>query len=210
MNIAVAVLVSVALLPTATTSLSLERQHGFSVSRRSWLQTAPVVANAAILTVVIGGTCPATDLLGAKASAAETPMTGKLDLSDDELQAIVTSDVVDRQFLVTANLTRFIYQPTATFTDETNTFGMEQWITGTRKLFVGDKSNVRLIGDVKVTPQAVEFRFDEDLMFNIPFRPVVFLSGKVVLTRDESSGFITAYREYWDQDIATVLKSARF
>jgi hypothetical protein len=207
MNIAVAVLTFVVLLPTATTSLSLERQYRVSVSRRSWLQTAPAVT-AAILTVV-GGASPAFDTFGAK--AAETATTGKkLDLSDDELQAIVTSDVVDRQFLVTANLTRFIYQPTATFTDETNTFGMEQWISGTRKLFVGDKSNVRLIGDVKVTPQAVEFCFDEDLMFNIPFRPVVFLSGKVVLTRDESSGFVTAYREYWDQDIATVLKSVKF
>jgi hypothetical protein len=210
MNIAVVVLALVVLLPTATTSLSLERQHGPFLSRRSWLQAAPVVATTTAILTVVGGASPATDMFGAKVMAAETSTTGKLDLSDDELQAIVTSDVTDRQFLVTANLTRFIYQPTATFTDETNTFGMEQWIAGTRKLFVGDKSHVRLIGDVKVTPQAVEFRFDEDLMFNIPFRPVVFLSGKVVLTRDESSGFVTAYREYWDQDIATVLKSVKF
>jgi hypothetical protein len=72
----------------------------------------------------IRGASPALDMFGAKALAAETKTDGRLGLSDDELYAIVTSDVVDRQFLVTANLTRFKYQPTATFTDETNTFGM--------------------------------------------------------------------------------------
>lgn len=138
------------------------------------------------------------------------PARASVVVSDAEVAAIVQSDLVDRQFLVTGNLTRSIYSPTATFTDETNTFGIDQWITGTAKLFVGNKSNVRLIGPIEVSPKTVEFRFDEDLMFNIPFNPVVFLSGRVVLTRDEGSGLITAYREFWDQDIATVLKSAKF
>jgi hypothetical protein len=69
---------------------------------------------------------------------------------------------------------------------------------------------VRLVGDVQVSPEAVEFRFDEDLMFRIPFRPVVKLSGRLVLTRDKETGLISSYREYWDQDVATVLKSAKF
>lgn len=133
----------------------------------------------------------------------------KLEISDVELKEIVKSDLLERQFLVTGNLTRKIYKPTATFTDEIDQYSMDQWMKGTQKLFVGNKSSVRLVGDVNVSPDKVEFRFDEDLMFNIPFKPVVSLSGKVVLARDDS-GYITSYREYWDQDTWSVLKTAKF
>lgn len=44
----------------------------------------------------------------------------------------------------------------------------------------------------------------------IPFRPVVHLTGRVVLTRDPQSGLITAYREFWDQSILEVLASVKF
>ena len=48
-------------------------------------------------------------------------------------------------------------------------------------------------------------------MFNIPLlKPVVFVSGKVVLERDLDNGLIVSYREFWDQDVITVLKSAKF
>ena len=57
---------------------------------------------------------------------------------------------------------------------------------------------------------AVEFRFDEDLQFNIPLNPTVALTGKVILERDPETGLIKKYREIWDQDVATVLKSAKF
>ena len=33
--------------------------------------------------------------------------------------------------------------------------------------------------------QQVEFRFDEDLCFNIPFQPVVSVTGRCVLKRDD-------------------------
>ena len=134
---------------------------------------------------------------------------GKLDLTDEQLKEVIKSDVLKRQFLVTGVLTRSVYKPTATFTDEIDTYGMDQWMKGTQRLFVGSKSQVRLVGDVEVNPEKVEFRFDEDLMFNIPFNPMVSLTGKVVLTRDET-GYITSYREFWDQDTWSVLKSAKF
>ena len=140
--------------------------------------------------------------------AADTAY-GKLDLTDKQLKEIIKSDVLKRQFLVTGVLTRSVYKPTATFTDEIDTYEMDQWMKGTQRLFVGSKSEVRLVGDVEVSPEKVEFRFDEDLMFNIPFNPVVSLTGKVVLTRDET-GYITSYREFWDQDTWSVLKSAKF
>jgi hypothetical protein len=131
-------------------------------------------------------------------------------MNDEELKRIVTSDLLDKQFLVTGNLTPGIYLKDATFTDEIDTYGLEQWMKGTQKLFVGEGSQVRLIGDVEVSPESVEFRFDEDLMFRIPFRPVVKLSGRLVLARDKETGLISSYREYWDQDVATVLRSAKF
>ena len=160
-------------------------------TRRAVLSTA-----AALLT-------PGLSLPKEHARAAEK-------LSDAELAKIVQSDLIDRQFLVTGDITRSIYQPTATFTDEIDTYSLEQWVKGTQRLFVGSKSDVRLVGDISVSPQQIEFRFDEDLAFNIPFQPVVSLSGKVVLTRNPDTGYITSYREFWDQDVATVLKSAKF
>lgn len=134
-----------------------------------------------------------------------------LAMSDEELGEIIQNDVIQRQFLATGDLTRSIYDPRAKFTDEIDTYEMEQWIQGTQQLFVGSKSHVRLIGNVSVTSRSIEFCFDEDLMFNIPWLyPVVSLSGKVVLDRDESTGYIQSYREFWDQDVISVLKTARF
>lgn len=147
---------------------------------------------------------------GQTAVAAATAGDGKLDLTDAQLKEVIKSDILEKQFLVTGNLTPSIYLPTATFTDEIDTYQMQQWMTGTQKLFVGDKSKVRLVGDVDVSPEKVEFRFDEDLMFRIPFRPTIHLTGKVILSRDAESGCIGSYKELWDQDVATVLKSATF
>jgi len=134
---------------------------------------------------------------------------GKLGLTDEQLKEIVKSDVLDKQFLATGKLTSSIYRPTATFQDEIDIYSMDQWVKGTQKLFVGEKSQVRLVGDVNVSPDKVEFKFDEDLMFRIPFRPIVSLTGTVVLVRDEA-GYITSYREFWDQDVLSVLKTAKF
>lgn len=74
----------------------------------------------------------------------------EIKLSDEQLKETVLSDIVNNQFLVTGKITRSIYQPTATF-------------RGTSKLFRADMSRVRLVGDVSVNPNAVKFRFEEDL-----------------------------------------------
>lgn len=82
---------------------------------------------------------------------------------------------------------------------------------GTSRLFVGPPSSkLDLVGKIQASPTEVSFRFEEDLMFNIPFRPVVHLTGKVVLEREAGTGLISSYREFWDQDVKTVLKSAKF
>jgi len=131
-------------------------------------------------------------------------------ISDAKLKEIIRKDVVENQYLCNGQLTRSVYDESATFTDEIDTYKMDQWITGTQKLFVGENSEVRLVGDIDVTSEAVTFRFDEDLQFRIPLRPTVALTGKVVLKRDPTTGLIISYQEYWDEDVATVLKSAKF
>lgn len=146
-------------------------------------------------------------------SAADTENDSKSSLklyTDDEIRDIVQSDILERQFLATGNITKSIYDPRATFTDEIDTYALEQWVKGTQRLFVGQESSVRLVGPVNVSREKIEFQFDENLMFNIPFRPTVTLTGTVILSRDPITGLITSYREYWDQDVVTVLKSAKF
>jgi hypothetical protein len=162
-------------------------------SRRSFLSTGVSVTAA-------------TSLIPLRTNAGD-----KLtNISDADLKQIILSDIVDKSFLVTADITRSVYDESATFTDEIDVYTMDKWIKGTKSLFIPSGSRVSLVGDVTVTPSEVNFRFDEDLMFNIPFKPVCSLSGKVVLTRDEKSGLITSYREYWDQSVNDVLKTAKF
>ena len=183
----------------------LSPQNALSPSETS--QVSP--RRAFLHTVLTGAACLAD---GGQPGWAATKNEGNHNKiqDDEELKRIVKADIVERQFLVTGDLTRSIYQPTATFTDEIDTYQMDQWMKGTQRLFVGEKSDVRLVGDVEVSAEKVEFRFDEDLMFRIPFRPVVSLTGKVVLKRDESSGLITSYQELWDQDVVSVLRTAKF
>ena len=164
--------------------------------RRAWLQRA---ASAAALAGVA-----ASPPFVARVNAADVR------LDDRTLLTTVTADILERQFLATGDITRSIYEPTATFTDEIDTYQLDQWVKGTQRLFVGRQSEVRLVGDVSVQPDKVEFRFDEDLMFNIPFRPVVSLTGRVELLRNAETGRISSYQEFWDQDVLTVLKSAKF
>lgn len=185
----------------ACLALSMSKQQkgrGLSIgkSRSQFLQA-----------IVAGGI--STVFTNSSPASAETSAK-KTNLSNEALRKIVEHDLVDNSFLATGKLTRDIYDESATFTDEIDTYTLDKWIVGTQRLFVGEKSRVALVGDIDVTSEQVSLRFDEDLMFNIPFKPVVSLTGKLVLQRDPSTGLITSYREYWDQDVATVLKSAKF
>jgi len=89
-----------------------------------------------------------------------------------------------------------------------DTYTLPKFIKGTSALFVKDKSEVRLVGEVKADDREVVFYFDEDLCFNIPLQPVVTVTGRCVLSRDPSSGLIVKYREYWDKSPTEVLKTA--
>lgn len=149
------------------------------------------------------------------AAASSGDLTGKQapkrqSLSNDQLAEVIRNDVEVNQFMVSADITRDVYDESATFTDEIDTYQMDQWIKGTKRLFVAEKSHVDLVpNSIKVSDVEASFRFTETLLFNIPIlKPLVYLSGTVVFTRDPQTGLITSYREQWDQDVNTVLKKA--
>jgi hypothetical protein len=175
----------------------------FAVSRRGSFEKGAAAVAAATAGLLIR---PQT------AEAATANTGNKLaNLSNEELAKIIMEDVTTRQFLASADLTRQIYDESAKFTDEIDTYTLDKWIKGTKQLFVASKSEVTLTPDsLKVTDDEASFLFSEYLCFNIPFKPVVYLSGKLILKRDQETGLITSYQEVWDQDVNTVLKSAKF
>ena len=69
-----------------------------------------------------------------------------------KLAEIVTADLVERQFLATADFTREVYDEAALFTDEIDTYTLPKFIKGTSALFVKERSVVRLVGAVTVPP----------------------------------------------------------
>eukprot|EP00980_Cylindrotheca_fusiformis_P013462 scaffold3437_cov113-Cylindrotheca_fusiformis.AAC.29 len=147
----------------------------------------------------------------AAAASPEETKNKLTNLSNEDLAKIIAEDVTTKQFLASADLTREIYDESAVFTDEIDTYTLDKWIKGTKKLFVPSKSEVTLVpNSLKVTDEQASFLFSEYLCFNIPFKPVVYLSGKLILKRDKETGLITSYQEIWDQDVNTVLKSAKF
>ena len=167
------------------------------VARRRWLGGA-LAALAATTTQ-------------ARAYSGQDKTTPKAkNLPPKELAKRVEKDLVENQFLATANFDRSLYDEACTFQDEIDTYELDKFIKGTSKLFVADRSHVDLTSPVTASNESVEFKFKEDLCFNIPFKPTVFVSGRVVLERDPSSGLFVKYREYWDQKPNDVLRGARF
>lgn len=188
--------------PSTSTSAPLSR-------RNAWKAAAASAVAVVVATTVTTGTMvqPAQ-----AATTRTTPDEKKLyNLSNEELAKIITQDVQENQFMVKADLTRAAYDEGATFTDEIDTYGLDAWIRGTKRLFVANKSHVDIVPQsLTVSEAQATFLFTEYLTFNIPFlQPKVYLTGKVILKRDPSSGLITSYQEQWDQGVKDVLTSAK-
>mmetsp|Transcript_15442 Transcript_15442/g.33306 ORF Transcript_15442/g.33306 Transcript_15442/m.33306 type:complete len:169 (-) Transcript_15442:5-511(-) len=140
-------------------------------------------------------------------------------MSDQQvLDVVVDTDLLSNQFLVSGDLTRALYDPGATFTDEIDSYTLDQWIKGTSRLFDAGRSKVLLVpGSARVERNSssnsnsnansvLSFRFVEYLCFNIPvIKPISYLSGTLFLERSPTTGLIVSYRERWDQDTNTVL-----
>jgi hypothetical protein len=132
-----------------------------------------------------------------------------LNLKPTEIATIVSSDITERQALITADFTRDIYSEKCTFQDEIDTYPIDKYVSGTKALFNKDKSHVELVGDVTSSAESVDFRFSEVLAFNIPFNPSVSLTGRVKLSRGPD-GLIVSSREFWDQSVPAVLSTVKF
>ena len=146
----------------------------------------------------------------AAAADATTDAGGekRRNLSPADVAAAVKADIVERQFLVTGQLSRDLYDETCTFKDEIDTYVLDKWIKGTSALFVASQSHVDIVGDVEADANQVKFRFSETLAFNLPLvKPKVPLTGTLILTRG-SDGLFTSYNEIWDTDLwATLSKT---
>ena len=102
--------------------------------------------------VLLGGAAAAL-LRPARSVAGEAAVAEKLrNLPAAKLAEIVTADLVERQFLATADFTREVYDEAALFTDEIDTYTLPKFIKGTSALFVKERSVVRLVGAVTVPP----------------------------------------------------------
>lgn len=132
-------------------------------------------------------------------------------LNTEQIKTIISDDINIRQALITADFTRSIYNEKCKFKDEIDTYSMNQYIQGTKALFIPEKSNVKLISPVLYdnNKHQFNFKFSEILTFNIIFQPRVTLSGRVELTQGDD-GLIINSREYWDQSVVDVLKTAKF
>ncbi|CAJ1453042.1 unnamed protein product, partial [Effrenium voratum] len=150
------------------------------------------------------GSAPLGAGLGRRGLLGLVPAAGaddgkKRNLDASEMAKIVRQDLVERQFLATADFSPEIYDESCTFTDEIDSYQKDKFIKGTKALFVGSESQVNLVGDVEVLEggKKLQFRFAETLAFNFPLiHPKVTLSGTCTLTRGED-GLIVAYREKW-------------
>jgi hypothetical protein len=172
--------------PTSSSTTPFRSTNAL-LSRKEYFKAA--LASSSLLVVVGGG----------KAGSAVAEANKKLPgLSNEAIRDIVEQDVLQRQFLATADFTQGLYEDSCTFQDEVDTYTLPKFVEGTKKLFVASKSKVELTSPVLCTEESCSFSFSEYLTFNLPLaKPTVWLSGKVVLTRSPSTGLFTSYRGEW-------------
>ena len=124
----------------------------FALSAAVFALAPPTPTQVGRRQVLLGGAAAAL-LRPARSVAGEAAVAEKLrNLPAAKLAEIVTADLVERQFLATADFTREVYDEAALFTDEIDTYTLPKFIKGTSALFVKERSVVRLVGAVTVPP----------------------------------------------------------
>ena len=124
----------------------------FALSAAVFALAPPTPTHVGRRQVLLGGAAAAL-LRPARSVAGEVMVAEKLrNLPAAKLAEIVTADLVERQFLATADFTREVYDEAALFTDEIDTYTLPKFIKGTSALFVKERSVVRLVGAVTVPP----------------------------------------------------------
>eukprot|EP00747_Dinoflagellata_sp_TGD_P056656 gnl/TRDRNA2_/TRDRNA2_150217_c0_seq1.p1 gnl/TRDRNA2_/TRDRNA2_150217_c0~~gnl/TRDRNA2_/TRDRNA2_150217_c0_seq1.p1 ORF type:complete len:287 (-),score=52.73 gnl/TRDRNA2_/TRDRNA2_150217_c0_seq1:121-981(-) len=172
---------------------------------RRWTSRRDLLLGAAAAAVAVAAPAHA----GLPAALSASPLEKQRGLSAKELAAIVQADIDKRQFLVTGDITRSIYDESCTFKDEIDTYTLEKWVKGTSALFAGDCSHVDIVGPITADESTVRFRFSETLTFKVPpLYPYVPLTGELVLVRGPD-GLITSYKEIWDDQVPKVLQNVK-
>ena len=136
-------------------------------------------------------------------------------LSDHDLAQIIKSDIQSKNSLVqAAQMTKAIYDDTCKFKDGSNLDGsypMASWILGCHMLLQPEKSTTKMVeNSLLVTSSYATFRFESDLQFRAPFSPRVSFEGRVVMRRDDRTGLIKSYEEFWDEDVSDIVQRATF
>lgn len=133
----------------------------------------------------------------------------QLNLPVPQFLKVVEDDITERQALATADFTRSIYGEDCTFTDEIDTYKIDEYVKGTKALFNGALSKVELTTPVTLVDDVVSYRFKETLAFKVPLSPKVDLTGKVELRRGKD-GLIHRSQEFWDDGVVEVLQHIYF
>lgn len=135
-------------------------------------------------------------------------------LSNAALAEIIKMDGRERQFLFTADMTRSVYDESATFKDGSDIDGaypIDAWVRGCRVLFDAKGSRCKILEPtMSVTSNHVKFRFAEVLQFRAMFRPRVYLTGTVTMRRHPETGLIVHYEEEWDQDLQDLIRGLKW
>ena len=209
--------------PLATTATTNQDTKERLKTTSSWILDLPQDSN----------TMPAPSLLDAPATFAASIVLDVVDtiqgrslaenkvaaavaanyyLSSDALVATLLQDIQERNSLVTADFTRTIYEENCLFNDGSDLDGaypMKPWILGCKLLFCGDRSKGKILPEsLFVSTDEISFCFESDLEFRGPFRPRVFLSGTITMTRSLETGRITSYQETWDKSCAELVRNA--
>ena len=128
-------------------------------------------------------------------SVLAAPYENKLIITESaELERIVSTDITERQALITADFTRSIYSEEATFKDEIDTYPIDKYIQGTKALFIPEKSHVDLLETLRSIRISLLSNSRKYFVSIFPWQPKVSLSGYVELFRDSKDGLDHSFR----------------
>mmetsp|Transcript_46721 Transcript_46721/g.75151 ORF Transcript_46721/g.75151 Transcript_46721/m.75151 type:complete len:309 (+) Transcript_46721:78-1004(+) len=175
---------------------------GDHYSRRQSLRAGPKILGGAVL-LSLTQKC--------EASKAASGNTGKsIGLPIQDIRDIVQQDFIYRKCLVSGDISQEIYADDCIFTDpQMSVKGLQKFVRGTKALFVAERSELELLGDVYVVgDDKIVAKWREVACFNIPLRPKTYFTGNITLTLGKDN-LIVNYLEQWDLTIPEILATAR-
>jgi len=149
------------------------------------------------------------------AQAALPP--NKRAVSTEELVQIVREDFEQRKYLVSGRITKEIYADNCHFADARDDFGNigpHRWSAAVGLLFDGDKSKLKLTGDIvydDATRTISITSWRQVDYFRVPGSPhTPVYTGHVTITLDPVENLITDHIESWDVPADEVTSAIKF